>query len=165
MAEEEKEVKEGKEERKGGKKGLFVFLALFILLAAAGGGAYFFFLKGGEEEDKKAKEVERKPAEIGVMFDLGTFIVNLADPGVEMYAKVSITLELSDQEVTTEVEKRLPIVKDAVIDILSSKTYGDIRTPEGKERLRFELIKRINTILVKGGVRNLYFTEFVVQST
>ncbi len=165
MAEEEKEVKEEKEEKKGGKKGLFIFVALFIVLAAAGGGAYFFFLKGGEEKEKKAKEVEKKPTEIGVMFDLGTFIVNLADPGVEMYAKVSITLELSDQEVTKEVEKRLPIVKDAVIDILSSKTYSDIRTPEGREKLRFELIKRINTILVKGGVRNLYFTEFVVQST
>ncbi len=165
MAEEEKEAKEEKEQKKGGKKGLFIFLALFIVLAAAGGGAYFFFLKGGGEEKKEVKEIEKKPTEIGVMFDLGTFIVNLADPGVEMYAKVSITLELSDQEVTKEVEKRLPIVKDAVIDILSSKTYSDIRTPEGKEKLRFELIKRINTILVKGGVRNLYFTEFVVQST
>ena len=165
MAEEEKEAKEEKEQKKGGKKGLFIFLALFIVLAAAGGGAYFFFLKGGGEKKKEVKEIEKKPTEIGVMFDLGTFIVNLADPGVEMYAKVSITLELSDQEVTKEVEKRLPIVKDAVIDILSSKTYSDIRTPEGKEKLRFELIKRINTILVKGGVRNLYFTEFVVQST
>ncbi len=165
MAEEEKEAKEEKEQKKGGKKGLFIFVALFIVLAAAGGGAYFFFFKGKQEEGGEKQKTEAKPTEIGVMFDLGTFIVNLADPGVEMYAKVSITLELSDQEVSKEVEKRLPIIKDAVIDILSSKTYGDIRTPEGKEKLRFELIKRINTILVKGGVRNLYFTEFVVQST
>lgn len=99
------------------------------------------------------------------MMDLGTFTVNLADKDVDAYARISITLELSDQKVRQELEKRLPIIKDAVIDVISSKTSTFVKTPEGRENLRFELIKRINTILIEGGVRNIYFTEFVVQTT
>jgi Flagellar basal body-associated protein len=63
------------------------------------------------------------------------------------------------------VEKRLPIIKDAIIDVISSKTSDFVRTPEGREALRLELIRRLNIILVEGGVRNIYFTEFVVQTS
>jgi len=99
------------------------------------------------------------------MMDLGVFTVNLADRDTDAYARVSITLELSNEKVRQEVDKRLPIIKDAIIDVISSKTSSFVRTPEGRESLRLELIKRINTILFEGGVRNIYFTEFVVQTT
>ncbi len=74
-------------------------------------------------------------------------------------------MEVSDEKVKAEVEKRMPIIKDAIIDIISSKESNFIRSPEGRETLRLEIIRRINTILVEGGVRNIYFTEFIVQST
>nr|NAZ23276.1 flagellar basal body protein FliL [Thermocrinis sp.] len=54
---------------------------------------------------------------------------------------------------------------DAIIDVISSKTSDFVRTPEGREALRLELIRRLNIILVEGGVRNIYFTEFVVQTS
>ncbi len=99
------------------------------------------------------------------MMDLGVFTVNLADRDTDAYARVAITLELSNEKVKQEVDKRLPIIKDAIIDVISSKTSSFVRTPEGRESLRLELIRRINTTLFEGGVRNIYFTEFVVQTT
>lgn len=154
------EVKEVREEKKGGSKKVILFI-IPLLLAAAGGGAYFFFFskKGKQEETAPA------PSQVGVMMDLGAFTVNLADRDVDAYARVSITIELSNEKVRLEVEKRLPIIKDAIIDVISSKTSSFVRTPEGRENLRLELIRRINTILFEGGVRNIYFTEFVVQTT
>lgn len=155
MAEEKVEGK------KGGKKILFLIPILLLVLAIAGGGAYFFLLK----KPKKEGEEKVSPSPVGVMVDLGVFTVNLADRGTDAYARVAITLELSNEKVKQEVDKRMPIIKDAVIDVISSKTSDFVRTPEGREALRLELIRRLNIILVEGGVRNIYFTEFVVQTS
>ncbi|HAV40078.1 MAG: flagellar basal body-associated protein FliL [Aquificota bacterium] len=154
------EVKEAREEKKGKSKLIFIVAFLLILLAG-GGGAYFFLFAKKDKKEEKAP----LPSHVGVMMEIGTFTVNLADKDVDAYARVSITLELSDEKVRQEVEKRLPIIKDAIIDVISSKTSSFVKTPEGRENLRLELIKRINTILFEGGVRNIYFTEFVVQTT
>ncbi len=159
MAEEQ--VKE-EGAKSGGKKKLILILIPVLLLLIGGGAGAFFFITHKKKEEKKAVPVA--PQKLGIMYDLGSFLVNLADKNANTYAKVSITLELSNQKVKEEVVKRLPIIKDAVINLLSSKTYDQIRTPEGKEELRLELIKRINAILVTGGVQNIYFTQFIVQS-
>jgi flagellar FliL protein len=157
---EEQTKEEGK--KSGGKKKLILILIPVLLLLIGGGGGAYFFVFHKKSEAKKAVPVA--PKKLGIMYDLGSFLVNLADKNANTYAKVSITIELSNQKVQEEVVKRLPIIKDAVINLLSSKTYNEIRTPEGKEELRLELIKRINAILVTGGVQNIYFTQFIVQS-
>jgi len=149
------------EEKKGGRKILFLIPILLLLLAVAGGGVYFFLLN----KPKKEGEQKISPSQVGVMVDLGVFTVNLADKGTDAYARVAITLELSNEKVKQEVDKRMPIIKDAIIDVISSKTSDFVRTPEGREALRLELIRRLNIILVEGGVRNIYFTEFVVQTS
>ncbi|MCX8075513.1 MAG: flagellar basal body-associated FliL family protein [Aquificaceae bacterium] len=155
------EVKETKEEKKGGSKKILLLIPILLLLVGGGGGAYFFlFAKKG-----KKGESAPPPSQVGVMMDLGVFTVNLADNDADAYARVAITLELSNDKVRVEVDKRMPIIKDAIIDVISSKTSSFVRTPEGRENLRLELIRRINTILFEGGVRNIYFTEFVVQTT
>ncbi len=150
------------EEKKGGRKKILFILPVFVLLlVGAGGGAYVFLLKKPNQE----KEDKVSLAQIGVMYDLGVFTVNLADANTDAYARVAITLELSNEKVRQEVDKRLPIIKDAIIDVISSKTSDFVKTPEGRESLRLEIIKRLNIILVEGGVRNIYFTEFVVQTS
>ncbi len=159
MAEEQ--VKEEGGKTGGKKKLILILIPVLLLLIGGGAGAYFFII---HKKKESGKGVPVAPQKLGIMYDLGSFLVNLADKNANTYAKVSITLELSNQKVKEEVVKRLPIIKDAVINLLSSKTYDEIRTPEGKEELRLELIKRINAILVTGGVQNIYFTQFIVQS-
>ncbi len=170
MAEEEK-VNQEQEEKGGGKKKL-ILLLLVVLIAAAGGGAAYKFLvldkkKAAESKEKQAERIieEIKATEnVGVMFDLGTFVVNLADPDIDRYLKVSIVLELKDQKVEQEAQKRLPEIKDAITTLLLTKRSSDIRTPEGIEFLKEEIAKRVNAILPLGGVKNVYFTEFIIQT-
>lgn len=123
-------------------------------------GAYLLLYS----KDRRDKSLTPKD-QVGVMMELGTFTLNLADKDRDAYIRISITVELSDEKVRQEVEKRLPIIKDAVIDVISSKTSSFVKTPEGRESLRLELIKRLNSVLVEGGIRNIYFTEFVVQTS
>ncbi len=65
--------------------------------------------------------------------------------------------------VETELTARLPQLRDLVLLHLSSKSLEEIQGTTGKIALRNELIMRINQALKKTKVRNLYFTEFVVQ--
>ena len=42
-------------------------------------------------------------------------------------------------------------------------TFDDIRTPEGKQQLREEIIARVNQVLDRDLAKAVYFTEFIVQ--
>jgi flagellar FliL protein len=90
-------------------------------------------------------------------------IVNLADHGGKRYLRVTMALELSDPEAATTIESRLPQVRDAILMILPTKTYDEVSTTEGKIALRSEVMEKINSLMTKGRVNNIYFTEFVVQ--
>jgi flagellar FliL protein len=169
MAEEEKQTQEG-QEKGGGKKKLIFLLLLLVLLGIGGGLAYKFLVLDKETTESQEKQAQKIIEEIkatesvGVMFDLGTFVVNLADPDIERYLKVSIVLELKDQQTQQEAQKRLPEIKDAITTLLLTKRSSEIRTPEGIEFLKEEIAKRVNAILPLGGVKNVYFTEFIVQT-
>jgi len=179
MAEEQQQpVEEGG--KGGGKKKLILLLLLILILGAAGGGAayYFFFLKKPKEEKlasanatgNKTEEKPKPPPELeelakpGIFVKLGDFVVNLADTDVQRFVKVSITIEVMNQKVQNQVNEYMPALKDAIIDLISSKYYKDIKTPEGRERLKIEILKRLNAILPQGGVKAVYFTSFVVQT-
>ena len=168
MAEEANEL----QEKKGGKKKLLILLFVLILLIGGGGAAAYKFLvldkqKEAKEKEKKAEKVvdEIKNIEdMGVQFDVGTFIVNLQDKDADRYLKITIVLDVQDEKIKAELEKRLPQVKDAITTLLFTKSSKELRTAEGIEELKEEILKRVNAILPIGGVKNVYFTDFVIQT-
>lgn len=96
------------------------------------------------------------------------FVVNLADPGSRRYLRLNLKLELKKREESEPLlEARMPQVRDAVLMLLSSKTTDQLVSTEGKTALREELISQINKVLkkkkTKKAVKNLYFTEFLIQ--
>lgn len=129
----------------------------------------------------------------GQMVDTGTKVVNLADPGGRRFLKATITIEVPPldfffeaEATTTEaapaaegeaaavedpriaefdtlVTNKMPIINDILNTLLTSKTFDQIYTVEGKEALREEIKKEINARLPELGVIAVYFTEFVVQ--
>ncbi len=164
MAEENQNQLE--EAKKGGSNKVIVFLLLFIIILIAGGGVAYKFLVLDKKEDKAQQIVEeiKNVDEFGVQFEIGTFIVNLIDKDADRYLKVSLVLEIQDETIKQEVEKRLPKIKDAITTLLFIKSSKELKSPEGIELLKEEIIKRINAILPIGGVKNVYFTDFVIQT-
>ena len=100
---------------------------------------------------------------LGPIFALETFIVNLADRGGNRYLRVTRDLELGNIELETELNKRLPQVRDSILMILPSKRFADISSMEGKIALRDEILATLNGFLTQGEITNIYFKEFVVQ--
>jgi flagellar basal body-associated protein FliL len=102
---------------------------------------------------------------IGPLVPLGNeIIVNLtSEEGTEHYLKVNVTLEVENEKVKEEAAKRIPQIRDQVISILRSKTKEKIDQKEGKDLVRSEIIKSINSFLVLGKVKNVFFEDFVIQ--
>ena len=143
---------------------------LMVLMIGLGGGLYMMWNKlsvlnaqtmanAGNNPD----QVENIDHPLGPIFSLDTFIVNLADKGGNRYLRVTMDLELGNPEVESEINKRLPQVRDSILMILPTKRFEDISTVQGKVTLRDQIMETINGFLAQGKITNIFFKEFVVQ--
>jgi flagellar FliL protein len=181
---EEKEEESGEEEApKKGKSKLIIILVVALVVVGGGGfAAYKFLLSGPEEppavtvgeEGGPMAEGGEESTEMGdapaggetkgaAIYPLDPFIVNLADPVGNRYLKVKVALQLDNEPLQAEVERKIAPIRDGFLLLLSSKNLAQINTTEGKLKLRSELLHRVNQVLKKGRVTTIYFTEFVVQ--
>lgn len=159
-AKEEVPVKAG-----AGKKMILIIIAGVLLLGGGGGAAWFFM--GGTEE-KPAEHDEHVKAETGheepgPVMELEPFLLNLADREELRFLKVSIKLELDRPEEKTDYQNKIPAIRDSLLVLLSSKESQLLRTVNGKRRVREEIMTRVNGVLSKGKVANVYFTDFIIQ--
>jgi flagellar FliL protein len=163
-AEDENEKEsDDKPEKKGSMLKIIVIVVIaLVILGGGGAAAYFFFLKA--KSPAAEKKQESKP-QVAVFLPMDPFIVNLIDNDAERYLKVVMQLELSDQMMLEETKKITPKIRDAVLELLGSKTYKEMSDPLGKQRLRDEIAMRANMVInsPKGKVVRVYFTEFVIQ--
>lgn len=162
-----KEAAEESEEGGGSKKMLIIIIAAVLVLLIGGGAGYFFFM-GGEEEEKispeqEQAELEKQAKQVGPMVNIDSFIINILDDQESRYLKAAITIEVDSEEATMEINQRMPQLKDAILLLIGNKTFGELNDLQGKIQLRAELINEINSILLKGKVKRIYFTDFVVQ--
>ncbi len=163
--EQEAKAAEEGEPKKKSKTMLFVILGVAVLLL--GGGGFFaytkFFAPPPPEEGAEPVKPEDLAPKVGEMFALDPFVVNLSDPKGKRYLKVKITLELESADAVDRVTKLVPKLRDMVIIMLTSLTFEEVMTPEGKIQIRDELLDRFNQVLRPDRVLNIYFTDFVVQ--
>jgi flagellar FliL protein len=140
MAEEGKSANQAAASESAKKKGgkLPVIIALALMLGAGG----FFGMK--MRAPKTVKEPEIK---LGAIEKLDEFLVNLQDGG--SYLRVAIAIQLKDGIKGEEFKEKMPIIQDAIIDTLTSKTLSQIRTLDGKRALRRQIAKAINTGIEK----------------
>jgi flagellar FliL protein len=120
-----------------------------------------------------------KPGE-GLLMDTGTKIINLADPGGRKYIRINVVLEFVPPDASfyqlegeaqlaykeafdEEITKRLPVINDIIIMLVSTKDYQTLYTADGKETLRNQMIEAINSRLPEYKLMSVYFTEFVIQ--
>ena len=171
MAEElENEVEE---EGPSGKFPIkWVIVGITVLVLAGGGYVGWSMV----QTDAKTPEVQEETSgdaastspvavepEVGQTFDLDPFVVNLNEPGGKRYLKAKIGLEFIREEIRVEMAARVPQLRDIILLYLSSKTLEEIQSVDGKIELKNALITRVNQVLKTGKVRNIYFTQFVIQ--
>jgi len=165
-------AEDDKEKKKGGKLKLIIILLLILGLLGAGGFVAWKFFLDKPAADPNAdpqqvqmqdgQQAEASPKDAQVV-TLPTFLVNLADPLGRRYIKLTLDVEVINPEAAQELEGSQAKVRDAVILLLSSKSYADLAPLESKILLKNELVTRLNQILGGSKVVRVYFTELVIQ--
>ncbi len=161
---------------RGGFLGGMILLGTFMNLVAVGGVAYFGRVMWNEINSLNAKVLELKQPEVagndspvgkelqaknlGVLFPLESFLVNLSSKQGPKFLQTQMEFELSDPSLEEELVRKKAAIRDSIIVLLSSHSYGTLREPAGIVDLRTEIRKKINNLLTTGRVTQVYFTQF-----
>ncbi len=135
-------------------KMLGIFVLMIIIAAGTSYGVMTYF--------SPDRQVESRQPEFGPTYTLGDFTVNLSGSGGYQFIKSSIVVGVTTEEVITELEKRSPQVRDAIISIMRNAQISEIEDPDAKA-IKEKLKSELNTILNTGKVSHVWFTQLVVQ--
>ena len=181
MAEEENKTVEAPEKS---KNMLMIIIIVVLILIIIGGAITAILLIGGDEEKVVEKntsvnkeksisrnrsssnsnyEDSRQLSDIGILYPLDTFTVNLKSDAGRRYLKVTMSLELEGEELSLELDNKSPVLRDKIIRILTSKTLEEISSKKGKQKVSKQIMDTLNSMISDGQVRGIYFTEFVIQ--
>jgi len=184
MAEEEKTEEEtAPKEKKSSNMLMIVIIGVLILIIILG-AVGFFLLSGGDDEEvqnsapqTKERSVSkpkrsssnsvmddsRSLSDIGILYPLDTFTVNLKSDAGRRYLKVTMSLELEGEELSLELDANSAVLRDRIIRILTSKTLEEISSKKGKAKVSTQIMDTLNAMIADGTIKGIYFTEFVIQ--
>lgn len=168
MADEAKDQETPESAEPPKKSSALPLIIMAVALVLLGGGGFFAYTKlmaskPAAVETQKAEVKKTPPDSIGEMHAMNSFTVNLADPKGKRYIKLKLELEMDTLGALERVQQATPKLRDTVIVMLTSLSFEEVMTPEGKIRIRDELLVRFNQILKPERLKNIYFTEFLVQ--
>ncbi len=175
---------------KGGKKKLImlggiglaavvigIVVALFVvkpMLSGSSGdatdGEYTEQTEASEESSghkapkpkKKLKKSHGGESEV-LIYAIKDIVVNPAGTGGSRFLSVSFGFEFNSPGLEEEFAAKEPVVRDALITILSSKTVAQLTDAKQKEIVRYQIRKRVSKLMGTDELIGVYFTDFVLQ--
>ena len=170
-AAETEDAEEATEEKPGSRglsgKKLVMIVAPIVLLIGGGAGVYFSglldSLMGGSEppvEQAEEGALPKPPA----YYDLPEMLVNLnsANRGAT-FLKLAVSLEIASEADRSKLESVLPRIIDNFQVYLRELRIEDLSGSAGMQRLREELLLRVNTQTGAGVVTDVLFKEMLIQ--
>ena len=114
----------------------------------------------GEATAAHAEEEGRAP----LLQKLDKFTVNLGGD-TKRVIRLEVNLEMLNEESYDEVMdiSRIPKIRDRIVSILNDKSFPDLEGIQGKLFLKDRIASEVNGLLDKGVVKDVYFSEFIVQ--
>ncbi len=93
------------------------------------------------------------------------FNVNTADMDVARFVRVSIVLTYTAnvKQLAVELPERGYMIRDRIYSLISSYTYDQLRTNEGREQLKADIKREINSMLKNGQIDDILFDSFLLS--
>jgi flagellar FliL protein len=139
------------------KKLLFIIIGV-VVLALLGAGAALFLLKKNTSDEEgdgtQAEEEAQAPAPPKIdpkapptFLPLDSMVVNLADPGGNRFAQLSITLQVADPKTADDLKIYMPSIRNGILILVSQRTAEEMLRIEGKESLAQDIIGEISAVM------------------
>lgn len=166
MAEEAAQTKPARDIKK-----LLTYAFMGLNLIVLGIGTYLVYTSTlgvvpkkttNEEAELELAKFEQSLRGDPVLYTMTPFNTNLEGLPRRLI-RLEMSLEMMDEEGYEEVIGIEPQARDSIMRILNGKTFGDVETVQGKLHLKNEIVAKLNSELRKGVVKNVYFSELVVQ--
>lgn len=172
--------KQSNQEVKKSPKKMIIIIAVAVLLIGAGAGGGYFYMtkkasdsghaaskdKGSEEHQQEAEHEE--VAEPDVYYNLpGALVVDFPAGGSAKVIKISLTMLVKGEGSVATLKKHEPMIRNNLLMAISAVGAEKAKTTEGKQELRTLMLTEIGKVLEKmagkNTVKEVYFTEFVMQ--
>lgn len=172
---EEYEELEDPEEGGSGPSGLIRLLLMVLpvlLIPAAVGGflAYSQYVSlaqtavsNGFEFGVVEKVKGNEPIQYGQFATINDLLVNPRDSGGKRFLVLSLGVETKSSDVIAELAEKEIVVRDAILQMLSEHTADELSSIDLRETIKTQLIARLNSLLQKGEIDRLYFTQYLLQ--
>lgn len=160
----EAEIEDGAEapaKRKPSKKLLIIIAAAAALVIAAGGASFFLFFSAPKDP---VSEIQLAEIPETFIFNLPSMTVNLNSDGEgEQFMKLTVALEVANEEMMIEIQPRMAKVVDAFQVYLRELRRSDLEGSAGIYRLKEELRRRVNVAIFPAQVESILFKEILIQ--
>lgn len=137
-----------------------IVTALLLSLAAATACSEAESAAEGEDGVAAAEDAA------AAILPLETFLTNINDPKGEKHARVQVKLAIVPETAMAGIQADALLMArlhDRVLTLLTTKTYQQLIGSEGKEAFRNEIREQLNPLLTKGKVKEVLFSDFVVE--
>ena len=149
---------------------LFLSLSLFFIIKFKD---FSFFLKKNENNNIKGlnqNQTQQKLSNQGkISFGNNNIVklesfnkIRLRQSRGFKFISIDIALELMTIDTIIEKNKKQRI-RGVIKNQLGKITWKELKSPEGKLKLKYKLIKEINLVLSKAKIKNLYFINLIMQ--
>jgi flagellar FliL protein len=155
--------------RKKGLSPMVIYAIIGLVVIAAGlfAGKTFFGAAGNSsaagKKEQPNKEAKSDKEGAPTVYKIDNIIVNPSGTGGTRYLSVSMAFEVGSQATVKKFEDKQPLIRDALITILGSKTIDQLSDPKQKEITRFQIKKRVEQLLGLDDLAAVYFTDFIIQ--
>ena len=176
--ESESRSEEAPKKPRGGlmKEILIYVVAMFVMTIAAVVMITLIF-KGDLEGDAAAPErsgsvadadhTDASPQKDDPVYTFEpSIVVNTADPEASRFLSVKVHVVFGKFNVKAEMENSEVLqyqMRDLFITVFSSKTAAELQDSKEKETLKNYLKEEINQLLEKDSVKQVYFSEYIIQ--
>lgn len=150
------------------KRGAGNSAGVAVLIFAAGLGVWWTFLRTGVASSTS----QAGQSAATTVLPLESFTVNLADLEDSHFLRVTMALSVagempsggkSESKSSETGAISMATIRDSILSVLTTCKSADLLTPEGKTKLKTDLITALNRDVPALQAREVYFTEFLVQ--
>ena len=147
---------------------LMILIPVMLLSIAASGGITYYLMSNmapsSAEAEAEVPDVVENPDPIYIQ--VGKILVNVDYQGDIRYIQGDVQLMFHHQESADIAERDMPVIINELNTLFARQAFGEMRSVEGKEKLRRASLAAINRVLKfpdGAGVQDVYFTSFNLQ--
>jgi len=139
------------------KKTLFLFLVAGVCVLA--GGSYYSFQHKNGKEINSRSNIFPIPHDKSIIFE--SFILPIQNKQGYTYISLNLLLELSNIKLKGEIIEKKDQLRGIIYDILEQEIHR-VEDADALDKLKTLIIKRTNTVLTSGEVREAFITNFLL---